>query len=151
MTDKGNRGAVFAVLGIAACFAFVTHAQQDAAPIKATFHNCISEGSTANTEGFQSASEFYRCDEGRVEMKGRWSETIEYGYVYHTQLGRIEGAPHRVTGWELSNFKWCKTPKEWDSHQMEMCGSVPVKKCWDGKPPHTDKFGDWICVDEVKP
>jgi hypothetical protein len=94
-------------------------------PVVKTFTNCAIDGGTANLDGYQTASEIYKCDQGRIELKGRWSMTIEYGTVFHTQLGRPDGEPHRATVFDMRSFKWCHTPRRWDQTQMELCGANP--------------------------
>jgi hypothetical protein len=126
-----------------------TMVAQETQPIKATFHNCTVNGGTSNMDGYQTMSEVYACDEGNIELKGRWSMTIEYGAVFDTKLGRPDGEPHRATDFDLQEFKWCPTPHPWDAHQKELCGLPPPPKCWDGKPPRFDKTGDWTCVDKT--
>lgn len=114
-----------------------------------TFHNCQFDGGTGNAKGYQTASEIYACDEGRIELEGRWSMTIEYGSVFRSQLGRQEGETFPASEGVLKTFKWCATPKPWDKNQKELCGLNPPDKCWDGKPPRFDKSGDWTCVDKT--
>ena len=114
----------------------------------ASFHNCRIDGGTGNDPHYQDMSEFYKCDEGRVELKGRWSMTIEYGTVFSTEMGRPSSTPHTATKDDYSTFKWCSDPKPWDKNQKELCGLVPPEKCWDGKTPRYDSTGDWTCVDK---
>jgi hypothetical protein len=132
---------------IAACLAFACSCGCIGQQVNA-FHNCSLDGSTGNLNGYQTASETYKCDEGLIELNGRWSMTVEYGYVFRTQLGRPEGEPFPEAGTE-GMFKWCPTPKPWDKNQKELCGLIPPKKCWDGKPPRFDSTGDWTCVDKA--
>jgi hypothetical protein len=99
-----------------------------------TFHHCTLVGSSGNSPHLFDVSEIYRCDEGAVEITGQWKETIEYGYVFTTELGRPSRiGPHRASAFDYESNKWCPTPKPWDSGQKERCGDKPIT-CWDKKP-----------------
>lgn len=102
------------------------------ASVKTTFHNCTASGGSGNSPHLFDVSEIYSCDEGEVEIAGRTTATIEYGYVYETELGRPFGEPHIATSDDYQNSKWCATPTPWDPKQKERCGDRPGK-CWDGK------------------
>lgn len=123
--------AVFFMLTSALCFASGTQ----------TFHNCKWVGGAGNSPHLFDVSEIYQCDEGKVEINGRHTMTIEYGYVFEEDFGKPACAqPRRAEPVDDRDYKWCATPKPWDSNQKEMCGDKPVT-CFDGKPATWDP--DW--------
>jgi hypothetical protein len=102
-------------------------------PIKTTFHHCSYIGSSSNSPHLFDTSEIYQCDEGAIEIAGTWNETIEYGYVYYSELGRPgREQPQKATKADYDSAKWCSTPQPWDANQKERCGDKPVI-CFDHK------------------
>jgi len=119
--------------------------------LQSAYHNCKWVGGEGNRHHYQDLAEDYQCDEGRVELNGKWSMTIEYGWVYRTEMGRLAGDPKKATDFDYKEYKWCATPQHWDENQKELCGLTPVKECWDGKPPTFDSTGDWTCTGPEHP
>lgn len=87
-----------------------------------SFHNCTYRNRSSNMPNGQDTSEIYSCDEAVIELRGKWSQTIEHGVVYGTQLGRRHGEPSKAAAFDRNFFKWCPTPHPWDPQQKEMCG-----------------------------
>lgn len=100
--------------------------------ITKTYHHCTGIPGRGNSPHLFDTSEIYTCDEGAIEVSGTWDETIEYGYVFTTDLGRPDGPPHRATQVDYDSKKWCADPHPWDPHQMVRCGDKPTM-CWDGR------------------
>lgn len=96
------------------------------------FHGCKWIGGTGNEPHLFDISEIYSCDEGKIEIAGKMQETIEYGYVFSSQLGKPTGVPHPATDYDYRSEKWCPTPTPQDPNQKERCGDKPVI-CWDKK------------------
>jgi len=96
-----------------------------------TFHNCTADGGSGNSPHLFDVSEIYKCDEGRIEIAGRRTMAIEYGYVYTQELGRPDmySPPRLATEDDYKSYKWCPGKPPVDK---VMCGDKPVK-CWDGK------------------
>jgi len=86
------------------------------------FHNCQYRSGSSNNPNGQDTSEVYSCDEAVIEVHGKWSQTIEHGVLYKTQLGRSDGKPRVASHFDKTFFKWCATPHDWDLQQKEMCG-----------------------------
>ena len=106
-----------------------------------TFHNCHMEGGSGNHPHLFDTSEIYQCDEGKVEIAGRRTMAIEYGYVYEQELGRPScERPHVAAEYDYESYEWCPNPTQWDPHEKRMCGDKPGK-CFDGKPATWDP--DW--------
>lgn len=89
----------------------------------AVYHDCKTRGlGDANMNGYQSAGEVYKCKEGVIRLEGKWSEVIQNGWKYHTDLGKACSGPDYVGDEPLdvqmpSFQKWCKTP-----YGYELCG-----------------------------
>jgi hypothetical protein len=96
------------------------------------FHHCTFVGGSGNSPHLFDVSEVYACDEGKVEIAGQTTQTIEYGHIYTSDLGRIRMEPRAVSDFDLKSLKWCSTPTAWDKNQKERCGDKPVT-CFDGK------------------
>jgi hypothetical protein len=106
-----------------------------------TFHNCSLIGQSGNSPHLFDVSEIYQCEEGQVEIVGKWGLSIENGYVYKRELGRpVLEATRLVSASDYKDYKWCPTPTPWDANQKEMCGDRPTT-CFDGKPATWDS--DW--------
>jgi hypothetical protein len=112
-----------------------------------TFHHCTLIGGSANSPHLFDRSEIYKCDEGNIELSGQENETIEYGYVFSTELGRPScEPPHKPLTSDLKWNKWCSTPKPWDANQKERCGDTRGM-CFDGKPATWDpKWQGFSCA-----
>jgi len=113
-------------------FVFVASAFSAEDSVK-TFHHCTVIGGAGNSPHLFDVSEIYKCDEGTVEIAGRRTMTIEYGYVFTQELGKPSGEPYPATAADYKDYKWCPTPKPWDENQKEMCGDKPGI-CFDHKP-----------------
>ena len=100
-----------------------------------TFHHCSFGGGSENTPHLFDTSEIYSCDESRIEIAGQWGQSIEYGYIYTSQLGRPgQDKPRRATEADYAKYKWCDT----DLNHKLRCGDKPVV-CWDGRLATWDK------------
>lgn len=111
------------------------------------FHHCAFVSGSGNIPHLFDMSETYLCDEGTVEIAGQTRQTIEYGYVYSTEMGRPgRQEPHVATDYDYKSNKWCPAPTPHDSNQKERCGDIPTT-CWDGKPGTWDSnWQGYSCV-----
>ena len=115
-------------------FSLLAFAGSMGADAEKHFHHCSFVGGSGNTPHLFDIAEVYSCDEGTVEIAGQTRQTIEYGYVYSTELGRpTNEQPHIATDYDYKSTKWCPTPTPQDKNQKERCGDKPTI-CWDGKP-----------------
>jgi hypothetical protein len=111
------------------------------------FNHCTYAGGSGNVPHLFDISEVYSCDEGKIEIAGQTRQTIEYGHVYSTELGRpSREQPHVATDYDYKSNKWCATPTPWDKNQKERCGDKPTT-CWDGKPATWDpNWRGYSCI-----
>jgi hypothetical protein len=130
--------------------AVVVGAQTENVPLNAdkitTFHGCNYVGGSGNSPHLFDRSDVYQCDEGKIEIAGRETKTIEYGYVFTEEMGKPSETPHKATNSDYRDSKWCPKPGPQDADQKERCGDVPTT-CWDGKPgTWDDNWKGYSCV-----
>lgn len=56
----------------------------------ATYTNCEVREDATNYRGYQTLSWFVHCDQGTIELQGRWEVVIEDGYEYTHHMGLLD-------------------------------------------------------------
>lgn len=86
------------------------------------FTNCTADGSEGNPDGYLTETEYYKCDQGVIAIKGTWGMTIQEGWIYRYTMGRMDdGRPERATKFYMDSFRWCPAP----NNRLELCGLRP--------------------------
>ena len=90
-----------------------------------SFHNCSFVAGDSNMDGYQTMGEYYKCTEGVIKLKGKWTMIVDKGWIYNKSMGRIsEANPTPFDKWNENFFKWCP----YINGQLELCGMKETKK-----------------------
>lgn len=85
------------------------------------FENCREIGSTSNDPNPQDASVIYSCEGATVTLRGKWTQAVEYGTIYHETFGLPDAKTEPATEFDRDFFSWCRR----DDMVIEMCGWNP--------------------------